>query len=69
YADTGYRVVGHRGAVEGYRSLILFDPDRDAGVVALWNSNARTPVKVQFEVMDMLYGLPDRNWLDLDAGH
>lgn len=66
YGEAGHRVVGHRGAVEGYRSLILFDPERDTGVVALWNSNARTPVGVQFEVMDMAYGLPVRDWLGLD---
>lgn len=63
YADTGARVVGHRGAVDGYRSLILFDGETDSGVVALWNSNARDPVRIQFEVMDMLYGLPDSGWL------
>ncbi|MEM1087714.1 MAG: serine hydrolase domain-containing protein [Pseudomonadota bacterium] len=66
YAAPGYRVVGHRGAVDGYRSLILFDPERKSGVVALWNSNARQPVGIQFEVMDMIYGLPRQDWLRLD---
>ncbi len=67
YGKPGYRVVGHRGAVEGYRSLILFDPERNSGVVALWNSNARKPVGVQFEVMDMVYGLPAQDWLRIDT--
>lgn len=67
YGEPGYRVVGHRGAVDGYRSLILFDPERKAGVVALWNSNSRKPVGVQFEVMDMIYGLPSKDWLQLDS--
>lgn len=67
YGKPGYRVVGHRGAVDGYRSLILFDPERNAGVVALWNSNSRKPVGVQFEVMDMIYGLEAKNWMQLDA--
>lgn len=67
YGTPGYRVVGHRGAVDGYRSLILFDPERDSGVVALWNSNARTPVGVQFEVMDMIYGLEPKDWMQLDT--
>ncbi|MEM7461037.1 MAG: serine hydrolase domain-containing protein, partial [Pseudomonadota bacterium] len=31
YGVPGYRVVGHRGAVDGYRSLILFDPERNSG--------------------------------------
>ena len=66
YGVPGYRVVGHRGAVDGYRSLILFDPERKSGVVALWNSNARTPVGLQFEVMDMIYGLETKDWMQLD---
>ena len=69
YGVPGYRVVGHRGAVEGYRSLILFDPERDSGVVALWNSNSRKPVGVQFEVMDMIYGLTPKDWIGLESGH
>ena len=67
YGTPGYRVVGHRGAVDGYRSLILFDPERNSGVVALWNSNSRAPVGVQFEVMDMIYDLPEKDWLQLDT--
>ena len=67
YGDAGTRVVGHRGAVEGYRSLILFDPERDTGVVALWNSSSRLPVGIEFEVMDMAYNLPPQDWMELDA--
>ncbi len=66
YGQAGHRVVGHRGAVDGYRSLILFDPERQSGVVALWNSNSRKPVGVQFEVMDMIYDLPAKDWIGLD---
>lgn len=67
YSAEGYRVVGHRGAVDGYRSLILFDPKLDSGVVVLWNSNSRKPTAIQLEVMDMAYGLPTRDWLQLDS--
>lgn len=66
YGEAGNRVVGHRGAVDGYRSMILFDPERDTGIVALWNSNSRQPVGVQFEVMDMVYGLPQKDWMGLN---
>jgi len=66
YGAAGTRVVGHRGAVEGYRSLILFDPERDTGVVALWNSSSRLPVGIEFEVMDMAYNLPPQDWMGLD---
>lgn len=66
YSKDGVRVVGHRGAVDGYRSLILFDPELDTGVVVLWNSNSRRPTAIQLEVMDMAYGLPAKDWLQLD---
>ena len=63
-----HRVIGHRGAVRGYRAMILFDPERDTGVVALWNSSSRRPVGIQYEVMDMVYDLPRTDWLGLDIG-
>jgi beta-lactamase class C len=66
YDYAGHRVVGHRGGVRGYRSLILFDPARRSGVVAMWNSSAVQPGGIEFEVMDMLYGLPFHDWLELD---
>ncbi len=63
---NGDRVVGHRGAVEGYRSYILFDPERDTGVVILWNSSSRLPNGIGFEVMDMVYNLPPQDWMEID---
>jgi len=67
YDYAGHRVVAHRGGVSGYRSLIMFDPERRAGVVALWNSSTSQPGGVEFEVMDMIYRLPPRDWLGLDT--
>ncbi|MEO7240036.1 MAG: serine hydrolase domain-containing protein, partial [Sphingomicrobium sp.] len=66
YDYAGHHIVGHRGGVAGYRSLILFDPAIKSGVVALWNSNTSQPGGLEFEVMDMLYHLPFRDWLELD---
>src|SRR4028119_998839 len=66
YDYAGHRIVGHRGGVSGYRSLILFDPALKSGVVALWNSNTSQPGGLEFEVMDMLYKLPFRDWMELD---
>ena len=66
YDYAGHRVVGHRGGVAGYRSLILFDPEKKSGVVALWNSNTSQPGGLEFEVMDMIYDLPARDWMELD---
>jgi beta-lactamase class C len=67
YNYAGHRIVGHRGGVSGYRSLILFDPAKKSGVVALWNSNSGQPGGLEFEVMDMVYRLPFRDWLELDS--
>ena len=65
YDYAGHQIVGHRGGVAGYRSLILFDPKKKSGVVALWNSNTNQPGGLEFEVMDMIYGLEFRDWLEL----
>ena len=67
YDYAGHKIVGHRGGVSGYRSLILFDPERKSGVVALWNSNTSQPGGLEFEVMDMIYHLPFRDWMELDS--
>jgi beta-lactamase class C len=65
YDYAGRKIVGHRGGVTGYRSLVLFDPALKSGVVALWNSSTSQPGGLEFEVMDMIYGLPARDWMQL----
>ena len=65
YDYAGHQLVGHRGGINGYRSLILFHPVKKSGVVALWNSNTSQPGGLEFEVMDMVYRLPFRDWLKL----
>ncbi|HEY6916728.1 MAG TPA: serine hydrolase domain-containing protein [Allosphingosinicella sp.] len=67
YDYAGHTIIGHRGGVTGYRSLILFDPKKKSGVVALWNSATNQPSGLEFEVMDMLYGLEPIDWLKLDS--
>ncbi len=66
YDYAGHLIVGHRGGVDGYRSLILFDPKKKSGVVALWNSNTNQPGGLEFEVMDMIYHRPFHDWLHID---
>lgn len=66
YDYAGHRVVAHRGGVRGYRSLIMFDPALKSGVVALWNSSTNQPGGLEFEVMDMIYRLDPRDWLELE---
>ena len=67
YDYSGHRVVAHRGGVRGYRSLIMFDPALKSGVVALWNGSSGQPWALEFEVMDMIYRLEPRDWLELEA--
>ncbi len=67
YDYAGHTVVGHRGGVTGYRSMIMFDPVKKSGIVALWNSSAAQPGGLEFEVMDMVYKLPFKDWIGLDT--
>jgi len=64
YTYAGHRLVGHRGSVDGYRSLMLFDPAANAGIVMLWNSNYGKAAGLQLEFFDLLYGLPATDWLE-----
>ncbi len=63
----GHRLVGHRGSVDGYVSLILFDPADQSGIVMLWNANYFRPARLEYEFFDMLYGLPFTDRLGLEA--
>jgi beta-lactamase class C len=64
YTYAGHRLIGHRGSVDGYRSLILFDPAAKAGIVMLWNSNYGKAGGLQLEFFDLLYGLQATDWLE-----
>jgi beta-lactamase class C len=66
YDYAGHQIIGHRGGIKGYRSLILFDPVKKSGVVALWNSDTWQPGGLEFEVMDQIYHLPFRDWLEIN---
>jgi beta-lactamase class C len=66
FTYAGRRVVGHRGTVDGYGALVLFDPADRSGVVMLWNSNRHRAARLQLEFLDMLYGLPPTDWLGLE---
>ena len=67
YDYNGHKVVGHRGGVQGYRALVLFDPARRSGIAMMWNSPHTRPIGLQMEFMDQLYGLPKRDWLRIGA--
>ncbi len=65
YDYDGRKVIGHRGAVQGYRASILFDPDMKTGVAVLWNSNYSRPAGLPLEIFDQVYGKPKRDWMRL----
>ena len=66
YNYLGHRLIGHQGAVMGYRATVLFDPVKRSGIAMLWNSQSGKPVALQLELLDRLYNLPRRDWLGLD---
>ncbi len=63
YDYAGHTMVYHAGAVQGYRGIMAFLPDRDIGVVILWNSESAMPTGLLPTVMDRALGLPAREWL------
>ncbi len=66
YSYRGHRLIGHQGAVMGYRATVLFDPERQSGIALLWNSQSGRPVGIQLELLDRLYGFQRQDWLGLD---
>lgn len=64
FVYAGHPLIGHRGSVDGYGSLVLFDPADKSGIVMLWNSNTGKPARLQLEFLDLLYGLPFTDWLE-----
>jgi beta-lactamase class C len=66
YDYSGHRVAFHGGAVQGYRGLMAVMPERDLGVVVLWNSESSLPSGLLPTILDRAIGLPAKRWLDVD---
>ncbi len=66
YDYSGHRVAFHGGAVQGYRGLMAVMPERDLGVVVLWNSDSGLPSGLLPTILDRAIGLPTKRWLDFD---
>lgn len=66
YDYAGHRVVFHGGAVQGYRAAIALLPERDLGLVVLWNSTSGVPSGLVPTILDSALGLPRGDWLDVD---
>lgn len=61
---AGHRVIFHGGAVQGYRGTIAMVPERDFGVVILWNANSGAPSGLLPTILDRAIGLTPTQWLD-----
>lgn len=64
FTYAGHRLVGHSGAVDGFRSTMIFDPVTRTGVVAMGNSNWGLPFRIPFAVFDSYDKRLDSRWLD-----
>lgn len=66
YDYSGHRMVFHGGAVQGYRGAMAMLPERDLGVVILWNSSSSLPSGLMPTILDRAIGLSDQRWLAID---
>lgn len=66
FVYAGRNLVGHSGAVDGFRASMIFEPETRTGVVVMWNSNWGRPFRIPFAVFDSYYQQADSRWLDLD---
>ncbi len=64
FSYTGHRLVSHSGGVNGYRAMMVFDPEARTGVVALWNTSWGGPFRIPFAVLDSYYKRKGSVWLD-----
>jgi beta-lactamase class C len=62
YDYAGEPMVFHAGAVQGYRAMIGFLPNRQFGVVMLWNCESAAPSGLMPMLFDRYLGLPRVDW-------
>ena len=61
---AGHEIAFHGGAVQGYRGAMALLPDRDLGIVILWNSESALPSGLLPTVLDSALGISGGQWLD-----
>jgi len=66
YDYAGRRMLYHGGAVQGYRSAMAILPERELGVVLLWNSSSAAPSGLLPTILDRALGLPEHRWLEIE---
>ncbi|PNS07412.1 serine hydrolase domain-containing protein [Solilutibacter silvestris] len=60
---AGHPLYFHGGAVQGYRGAMAVLPDRDLGVVILWNSESALPSGLLPTILDRALDLPAVAWI------
>ncbi|MDX2032600.1 MAG: serine hydrolase [Blastocatellia bacterium] len=59
----GHKLVMHGGTIDGFRASIVLDPRARIGVAVVANLNGvQMPEAVCYNVMDLLLGLPRKDW-------
>lgn len=66
YDYAGEKLIFHGGAVQGYRAVIGFLPERGFGIAILSNCECRLPSALLPIALDSALGLPRTDWLELD---
>ena len=62
YEYAGEPLVFHAGAVQGYRAMIGFLPNRRVGLIMLWNCESAAPSGLMPMLFDRYLGLPQVDW-------
>ena len=63
---AGEPMVFHAGAVQGYRGVIAFLPQRRFGLVMLWNCETSIPTGLLPMAFDRYLGLPQVDWAGVE---
>ncbi|MBN8739963.1 MAG: beta-lactamase family protein [Xanthomonadaceae bacterium] len=63
---AGETMVFHAGAVQGYRGVIAFLPQRRFGLVMLWNCETAVPTGLLPMAFDRYLGLPQVDWAGVE---
>lgn len=63
---AGHPLLYHAGAVQGYRAIMGILPERDLGVVILWNSESGAPSGLFPTLLDKALQLPATDWLEFE---
>ena len=63
---AGHEVIYHAGAVQGYRGMIAMLPEKQFGIVVLWNAESAVPSGIAASALDHLLGLSSRDWTGLE---